>query len=741
MNSVWMVIRGIATLRVGGTTGPGNLGPAPSLSALSWLVAGLSVSTLGFYDVIPWWLYPVLAAIATWRLRQARSGVRPPTSWIRQAIAGGIILLLFATGTYGLGLDKAAPLCISLMWLKLLELDSERDVAATAAFGLFLAGGALLANQDLLHTLIAFTGATLLIGALWWYQSPHLGGLRAVDHNRLYQGRRRSPGAIRSVWWQVMWLFIQAIPVTIALFVFFPRPDPQQLARSQKDSSTGVSDRMEPGRFAANREDHSVAFRATFDGRLPTLDDLYWRGLVLWETDGLAWTRGQSLRAPSYGPKHIIRSDPNGDSRRLSGEISLIGNGQEWLYLPETATTIVDRAQFQFGLWQTSSQPANPLTTYRFDADLLARPSDGGAIILGLARQEPERPYPRIERLAETLRQGAKNGQEIVDRLQAWFINEGFIYTLEPGEMGQDPTTTFLFQRKRGYCSHYAGAAALILRYAGVPARVVVGFRGGEWNAQGGFLSVRNSDAHAWTEAFIQDQPRMVGSGGTWVRIDLTNVIPALDPSTGQPSARPANALTGPTAQAIARESGPWYEQLYFKARSWRDFVEMHWSRTIVAFDRDFQDRLLNELGLDELGRLGWVVALIGAAVAMGGVTWMAWFWLPELLARWRQPAHLRAFSELQRALSRAGAGRKPGEGPLDHGWRASGLLPEVADDILTATQAWLRLRYGSESDWDPRDVVRLRHATAAVRRATSERQAGPRRYRRTTTATVTRRP
>ncbi len=697
-------------------------GPAPSFSALAWLVAGLALATVGFIDVIPPWLPVPLACIAIWRLIQARRGIRPRQRWTRHGAAAGMIALLWGTGNIGLGIEQAAPLCVALVWIKLLELDAERDLFSTASPGIFLAGASLLGHQDLMHTLVALAAALVLIGGLVWYHAPHLGGARAADGNRLQQRTGQERRAVWRTFGVSLILIMQALPVALALFVLVPRTEARLRGPQAKTAQTGVSDRLDPGRFAENREDQSVAFRVDFEGQVPPLDELYWRGVVLWRTDGDRWWRGD-LKAKRNAD---FSQQITGTGRTFKGEVSLPSTGQPWLYVPECATSLVTgpgKVDLHPGLVQEGGYNAG-LSLYRFQCDLLARPADAGPMMLDMAKDvgqdliedevddavvdAAQAAQERVRTLAKGIFAGIapSHRDEVIDRLEEWFVEQKFAYTLKPGEMGAHPMATFLTERKRGYCSHFASAAAVLLRYAGISTRIIGGYRGGEVNPQGGFLVVRQSHAHAWCEAF---------NGSSWRRIDLTDLVPVEDPVTGEPTNRTATEATGPEAQAAARAQQPWHQQAVYAMRTWRDYLEARWSRTMLAFDREVQQRLMAWFGFDEAGAWAWIAAAatgLGLAVFF---TWLLFYWLPAKIRVWRRPPHLRAYSRFQRALADAGVARRPEEGPQDHGIRAAQAIPEAAVEIQAASTAWIRLRYGLAGQ--ATDLATLRAAPKAIQR------------------------
>jgi hypothetical protein len=274
--------------------------------------------------------------------------------------------------------------------------------------------------------------------------------------------------------------------------------------------------------------------------------------------------------------------------------------------------------------------------------------------------------------------------------------------------MGPNATATFLFDKRVGFCGHYASAFAVLMRAAGIPARVVLGYRGGEVNDHGGFLVVRQSLAHAWTEVWTGSE--LTG----WRRIDLTNVVPARDPETGQATTATAAAATGATARAAQRANRPWYEQATFQGRLWFEFVESRWDRWAVGYNSEAQDKLLRWLGLDKLGSWAHGIGLIlGGMVIIFSLT-IAASLFPRLRAVCARSPEERSYRRLLAHCARAGFPRQPAEGPRDHLERVCQAHPAHADSLRAGLEAWLRLHYGRPA---PADRATLAQAASNARK------------------------
>jgi len=303
------------------------------------------------------------------------------------------------------------------------------------------------------------------------------------------------------------------------------------------------------------------------------------------------------------------------------------------------------------------------------------------------ALQVPDTVSARVRALAERWRSESRDAAAIVDRGRALFRNEPFVYTLRPPPLGEDPIDAFLFETRRGFCEHYAASFVLLMRLAGVPARIVTGYQGGELNTVGDYLTVRQSDAHAWAEVWLAD--------AGWTRVDPTaEVAPGRIES---PIDQGASLAAGRVA---FRTDLPWAAAVLRQARWLIDAANLNWHRWVVGYDKERQDSLLKDLGLGGLSptQLGVLaVAIAGALLAVAGL------WLLLQRPPRRDPV-VAAYDRLCRKLARAGVARAPHEGPRDYLTRAAAQLPQAAEQLRAMGRLYEHLRYGRRS---PRDAIR----------------------------------
>ena len=300
---------------------------------------------------------------------------------------------------------------------------------------------------------------------------------------------------------------------------------------------------------------------------------------------------------------------------------------------------------------------------------------------------------PRTVAYARELRSSVESDRAFIAAVLARFRNEKFVYTLVPTLLGDNPVDEFLFDSRRGFCEHYAGAFVVLLRAAGIPARVVTGYQGGQINPDGGYLIVRQSDAHAWGEALLD---------GVWQRFDPTAAVAPSRVERGLGAALPL----GEPVPYLARLDMTWLKSLRLR---W-DAINYQWQRGVVGFNVERQRDLLRDLGLDTAHP--WQLVVF-AAVALS-VWGAALLGFARMRAMHSDPA-VALWSRACRRLSRAGLRRRPDEGPLEYTERAALRWPQCSALLQRIGETYALLRYGPESKDRAGLVVALRASVASL--------------------------
>ena len=597
---------------------------------------------------LPWWLSAALAALLAWRWWQRRQRTGRVPRWLKLPLLAGLTLMVVATWGSIFGREPGSALAVGLLVLKLMETETARDVRVGVSFACFALMAALLFGQGLTSTVVVALGLL-----------PALATLRALEPAQpaLNLSRQLAPGGV---------LLLATLPLTLLAFVLVPRlSSPLWGAPGADQARTGLSDSMAPGDFTELLTDDSPAMRVSFAGEVPARELRYFRAYVMWRYDGRRW---QHVRTRPETAAATMDADDAIDYR-----VTLEPSQQR--ILPALDVPLAAPADAQ--LTADHEIVASKVVTHTLTYDLRSAVRYRLQPLLDDATRQralrlPARFNPRTLALGAQWR--ARHGADdaAIVRAGLGMLHDGdFRYTLSPAPLGRDAVDDFLFNTREGFCEHYASSFTVLMRAAGIPARVVTGYQGGYWNRQARYLLVRNADAHAWTEVWL--------AGRGWVRADPTA------------AARPERVTEG-AAAAIGDERG-WYHSGWLQdMRNHWDIVNRWWNQGVVGFDALRQRGLLTPFGVrDTDTRLLGILIAISAALFMAvGLAWALW--------RRRRLDPLReALRALERKLARAGVVRRIGEGPQVYLLRAARALPARREALAALTSTYLTLRYGQD--------------------------------------------
>ncbi|HEY9132995.1 MAG TPA: DUF3488 and transglutaminase-like domain-containing protein [Dyella sp.] len=610
---------------------------------LTLTIAGVLLLHIGH---LPIWLVLVLVLLLVWRWykRRERSGRAP--AYLKLPLLG--LLAVAIVTSYGslFGREAGAALAVGLLVLKLMESESARDARVATAFSCFALMTALLFDQGMV---ITFLVALCLL--------PALATLRALEPARL-------PLSFRREFLPVLTMLALSLPLALFAFVAVPRlSSPLWGAPPSAQARTGLSDRMSPGDFAELLNDDRPAMRVSFDGPPPPNNLRYFRAYVMWRYDGRDWGRSDVPREPA-----ALTAE-----RTIRYQVSLEPNGQAVLPAMDVPVEAPSQGQFGGDREIVAPRPVNDALTYSVTSALAYRlQPELDDRSRRRALQLPGGYNPKTLALARSWRQ--QHGDDtagIVREALNLFHNGVFRYTLGPAPLGRDAMDDFLFSTHEGFCEHYASAFTILMRAAGIPARVVTGYQGGYWNSLGNYLLVRQSDAHAWGEVW------MAGRG--WVRFDPTAAV------------RPDRIDLG--ASAVADDRGEWFGSSWLRdARNHWDVVNRWWNQGVLGFSAIRQRGLLSPLGIKDADaeKLGLVLAFGCVLFAMIGLAWALW--------RQRETDPLRAaMMRLEHKLAGIDIVRRPSEGPQHYLTRAARALPHQRDTLERLMRSYLDLRYAHD--------------------------------------------
>ena len=624
-----------------------------TLTALIWLTLTLTLAAAPHAGELPVWLAPAFIAIAGWRGLIAVYHWPPPPRWALLALALLATAGVVVTYRTLFGRDAGVALLTVMTACKLLETRGLRDGVVLVLLGYLLVMSNLLFSQDIPMVAYLLAVVTLMLVSQMLIHRQHA-GLTALAPLRL-AGK----------------MVLVAIPVMLVLFVLFPRiPGPLWgLPKDAYQGRTGLSGEMEPGTISQLIQSGDVAFRVRFAGAMPPPAQRYWRGPVLWNFDGRRWTLRDEVLSPA--PIPFIQEGP-----ALDYAVIMEPNNQRWLLALDLPASLPPRARMTPSFQLLRDQPVNEAYRYEVRSYPQYRTGELAASERFMGLRLPPRSNPRARELAEEWRARDPQPEALVNAALMMFREQSFYYTLSPPLLGFHSVDEFLFRTRQGFCEHYASAFVFLMRAAGVPARVMTGYLGGERNEMGEYLIVRQSDAHAWAEVWLEERG--------WVRIDPTAAVAPNRVQQGLYGALPdANEVP-----FLARRGGnyQWLRQL---ALGW-DALNIRWNEWVLAYGPDRQKEFLSGLGF---GAVDWGEMTVAMVGILGGLA------LIFLLLRWRSRLPpdpvARAWQRFCTRLARQGLKRGAHEGPLDFTERAVAQKPEQAGLIREIGELYTRLRYG----------------------------------------------
>lgn len=569
-----------------------------------FLLAIITATLLPHALTLPWWCSAITAVVLGWRARLAWRSGPLPGRWVLVAVLALVVGLTWATHRTVLGREAGITMIAMLMALKTLELRARRDAFVVFFLGFFLVLTQFLQSQSILIALWMLLCVWALLSALVLAQMP-LG----VPSLRL-----AARIALRNT------LF--GLPVMIALFVLFPRLPPLWGLPKDAGARTGLSDTMSFGSFAEVSTDETIAMRVRFDGAVPPQPLLYFRAQVLTRFDGRDWhasrgywqapARDTVLTGPSYryeatmeplrvSVAPVLEFSPTPASRRLEtgGALPLHrgAQGQWFATRPITERLRLRHEAWPQARWGLAELPVNM-------AENLALPG---------------RLNPRMLDYGDQLRRGSEHlevdarAASISLALLTRIRGEGYSYTLTPGVYGEftpDLIDEFWFDRKTGFCEHFAAAYVVAMRAAGVPARVVTGFQGADNELQDGDVIVRMAQAHAWAEYWSPARG--------WQRVDPTAAI-----APERVQGRPLRAAPGAIAGAI----DGFDPTLLRRWRAAWESLNNRWQQQVLNFSGGDQVSLLRQLGFEDpdVGTLVQMAGLLMGVAGLAGVGVAAW--------------------------------------------------------------------------------------------------------------------
>nr|WP_010133052.1 DUF3488 and transglutaminase-like domain-containing protein [Microbulbifer agarilyticus] len=653
------------------TDASGQLRSLLPRESLLWVFAAQFVVLLPHFVHLPSWLIFAWFLAVLWRVEVFRG---------RRAVPGRAIkLLAVCLAVTGLALTyrrwfalepMVALLAISFT-LKNIELLSRRDAVLSLMLAYFLAATLFVFEQTIPYALYGVLCLVVITAALVALQGS--GSARAG----------RALGLSVKI-------LAQSVPVMLILFVVMPRLGPLwAVPNNSAAASTGISDSMSPGDFSQLSKSDKPALRISFDGSVPPPEQRYWRGLVYTHFDGRRWSEPGVTGNRWFGRRFGNgQSGQDGDDRlpavgpRYRYQVIQEASHNPWLFALATSDSDTRGVRSTGDDTLVYHMPVGSRLAY--DVRSWPRESTPVASRLSPAEQRrhlqlPDSGNPQARAWAEARRREGMDSQAISQALLALY-NRSFTYTLKPPALGTDTVDEFLFDTQQGFCEHFANSYVFTMRAAGVPARVVAGYQGGEWVEQQEYLLVRQYDAHAWAEIWLPERG--------WVRVDPTAAVAP---------ERIRDGLQSAVAEEFMQDALLPLHKIGFVNRlrlQW-DMINYRWYQTVVSFDADRQQGLLKRW-LGEISPLR-IALFLGVPVAVGLLGLLIWL---NLSARGPAlPPASRVYLRFCQRMARAGLPRRPGEAPGDFARRIECELPALGPMAARITAAYERAAYGDSTD------------------------------------------
>jgi protein-glutamine gamma-glutamyltransferase len=650
------------------------------------LLAACTLVLLPHLSHLPTWAVPVCIGLLCWRGWITFRGNRMPSRWLllaSAALAMGGVLVTYKTF---FGREAGVTMLVLLLALKLLEMHAKRDLFVALFLSFFLILTSFFYSQSIGTALMTIVAVIAILTTQLSFQ--YTGTVPPLR-------KRLRLGAL---------IVALAAPLMLVLFLLFPRiqgplwglPSDAQAGR------TGLSETMAPGNISHLAQSDEIAFRVKFADPVPPNAALYWRGVVLGNFDGRTWSPLR-LRSDAGGPIALkLRGAP------VRYQVTLEPHGRRWLFALEMPQAVPNvqgmSASVSADLQLLAARPINERVRYDVSShiDYELQPNTPPQVLRQWL-QLPPGFNPRTLEFAARLRSGHTSDAEMVAAVLRFFHDENFHYTLEPPPLGEQAVDEFLFSTRAGFCEHYAGAFVVLMRAMGIASRVVTGYQGGEMNPADGFLTVRQSDAHAWAEVWLQ--------GRGWTRIDPTAAVAPSRIERNIGSVLPRPLLGG--LITLNAGSNSWLASVHRLRQDWEALANA-WNQRVLNYTPEKQRDFVKSLGFDHVD---WRT-LTGLMVVLGSVITAAVV-LPLLTNRPRVAPADAAYAALCDTMARQRMPRTLHEGPRAYSMRLTAADSPLSAEKKAAAARFLQLyesmRYGGAGS-SPTVLAQLKILLSEIR-------------------------
>lgn len=508
-----------------------------------------------------------------------------------------------------IGVEAGVALLSTFLFAKALESHTQRDLIILFNFALFVSASSFLYSQSMWMTVLVILCLISCLIGLYRIQKSAFS-----DYASRHSSRQDAKHDLKNV----AKFIAYALPFFLLLFLFFPRLPPLwHVPIPDAKGVTGISDTMSPGDIAELSQSSALAFRIVGNmQQLQPRSKLYWRAMVLDQYDGRTWTSNfsnqQPVQAAQLQPEQVdfqyqyIAADPRAQwimalEKSVPNQHGYVLR-RDWSMMPQRQNGRIQPIALQW-VGESARIQGDDAQNERY------RRFSQRLNVQVQTQSDPKAQQFALQMFAQSQQQPERYVQNVLQ----WYRNNGFSYTLKPGMLGQNRVDEFLFQSKQGFCEHYASSFALLMRYVGIPARVVVGYQGGELAPDGQSWEVRQQDAHAWTEVLLNQQ---------WVRIDPTAIIAPQRIDDGMQN------LMADDRAVLGADTQMWqYQHSNFirSLRVWSDYASYQWQSKVVGYDAESQRHWFGCLGLHSNYALAAVLVSSILLILAGYFGWIFW--------------------------------------------------------------------------------------------------------------------
>jgi protein-glutamine gamma-glutamyltransferase len=636
------------------------MNPAHNKEILVFLLSSIGLIALPHVYHLNLAVFGFFCVLLAWRFVGIWKPERLPTFPIILLMIVCGMAILYTQHRGILGRDGGTSLFLVALGLKLMEIKSERDLYLINYLAFIVAASQFLYEQSILMAAYILFVSCVLLATLVYINS--------------YVAQTSTSLKKAAV------IIAQAIPMTIVVFILFPRVEAPRwlLFNDEHQAKMGLSDSMEPGSITDLGMSDELVFRVKFTGAIPPAKQRYWRGPVLTQTDGKRWTQAKDLSYQQYLDKLTFTGTPY--------QYTLLMEPQDknWVFALDMPADYPKPLEQNANYQLITSDDLHKRTEYK----LTSYPTYNTGYITKTeyqhARQLPGAASDNIKQLVTQLHGFDSTPDVFINQLLNHFRKEDFHYTLTPPLMEVNPIETFLFETRYGFCSHYASAFVYLMRVADIPARVVTGYQGGEFNEVGNFLEIKQADAHAWAEVWLDKQG--------WVRVDPTA---AIAPERIEKNIDINRLVPGGLISYASSGAGQSAFNLLKQARQLWSNVDYNWQRWVINYNNANQSSFMSSFGIKDMkAMVYWMMVFVGIITAM--LSLFLLYQRPKLTDR-----SLIVYNRFLKKIAKAGLAKSTGEGARDFAERIKPKLPEQATSIEEITVEFIDQRYGSKPTED----------------------------------------